>query len=61
MKPDARSTAAELQGVWPFGLVEAVWSIVAFRRWLDPSNFDARGRQLVALGTLTAPILVNRG
>ncbi len=22
-----------LQGVWPFGLVEAVWSIVALRRW----------------------------
>jgi hypothetical protein len=23
-----------LQGAWPFGLVEAVWSIVALRRWL---------------------------
>ena len=23
-----------LQGAWPFGLVEAVWSIVAVRRWL---------------------------
>jgi hypothetical protein len=23
-----------LQGAWPFGLVEAVWSMVAFRRWL---------------------------
>jgi len=22
-----------LQGAWPFGLVEAVWSIIAFRRW----------------------------
>ena len=22
-----------LQGAWPFGLVEAVWSVVAFRRW----------------------------
>jgi hypothetical protein len=22
-----------LQGAWPFGLVEAVWSIVAFKRW----------------------------
>ena len=22
-----------LQGAWPFGLVEAVWSLVAFRRW----------------------------
>jgi hypothetical protein len=22
-----------LQGAWPFGLVEAVWSLVALRRW----------------------------
>jgi hypothetical protein len=22
-----------LQGAWPFGLVEAVWSFVAVRRW----------------------------
>jgi hypothetical protein len=22
-----------LQGAWPFGLVEGVWSIVAFRKW----------------------------
>lgn len=22
-----------VQGAWPFGLVEAAWSIVAFRRW----------------------------
>jgi hypothetical protein len=24
-----------LQGAWPFGLVEAVWSAVAVRRWWD--------------------------
>ncbi|QGM98685.1 hypothetical protein [Methylocystis parvus] len=24
-----------LQGAWPFGLVEGVWSVVALRRWLD--------------------------
>lgn len=23
-----------LQGAWPFGLVEAVWSAVALRRWM---------------------------
>ena len=23
-----------LQGAWPFGLVEAVWTLVAARRWL---------------------------
>jgi hypothetical protein len=22
-----------LQGAWPFGLIEAVWSVVAIRRW----------------------------
>jgi hypothetical protein len=22
-----------LQGAWPFGLVEAVWALVAMRRW----------------------------
>jgi hypothetical protein len=22
-----------LQGAWPFGLVEAIWAIVAARRW----------------------------
>jgi hypothetical protein len=22
-----------LQGAWPFGVVEAVWSVVAWRRW----------------------------
>jgi hypothetical protein len=22
-----------LQGAWPFGVVEAVWSVVAVRRW----------------------------
>lgn len=23
-----------LQGAWPFGLVEAIWAIVAVRRWI---------------------------
>ncbi|MGY3690496.1 hypothetical protein ACVIGA_000576 [Bradyrhizobium sp. USDA 3240] len=23
-----------LQGAWPFGLVEAIWAVVAARRWL---------------------------
>jgi hypothetical protein len=22
-----------MQGAWPFGLVEAIWSVVALRRW----------------------------
>lgn len=24
-----------LQGAWPFGVVEAVWSIVALKRWMS--------------------------
>jgi len=27
-----------LQGAWPFGLVEAVWSLVAVRRWWTGGN-----------------------
>jgi len=28
------STYGFLQGAWPFGGVEAIWSVVAFARWL---------------------------
>ncbi len=24
-----------LQGAWPFGVVEAIWSVVALRRWFN--------------------------
>ncbi|MFO1071645.1 MAG: hypothetical protein U1E17_02865 [Geminicoccaceae bacterium] len=27
------STYGFLQGAWPFGLVEAVWAVIAARRW----------------------------
>jgi hypothetical protein len=27
------STYGFLQGAWPFGLVEAVWSVVALAKW----------------------------
>lgn len=29
----AGSAYGFLQGAWPFGLVEAVWTLVALRRW----------------------------
>ena len=29
------STYGFLQGAWPFGIVEAVWAVVAARRWLE--------------------------
>ena len=31
-----------LQGAWPFGIVEAVWSAVAVRRWLAKRREIAR-------------------
>jgi hypothetical protein len=27
-----------LQGAWPFGVVEIIWSVIAFRRWLAASR-----------------------
>ncbi len=27
-----------LQGAWPFGLVEAIWSMVALGRWWDQAR-----------------------
>jgi hypothetical protein len=32
-----------LQGAWPFGLVEAVWSIIALRRWWAQRNARVDG------------------
>jgi hypothetical protein len=28
-----------LQGAWPFGLVEAIWGLVALRRWNQTRTF----------------------
>jgi RimJ/RimL family protein N-acetyltransferase len=33
----------------------------AFLRWLDPTNFDANGRQRTRLSDLTAPVVRQRG
>lgn len=27
-----------LQGAWPFGVVEAIWALVALRRWVRARN-----------------------
>jgi hypothetical protein len=32
------STYGFLQGAWPFGIVEAIWSMVAVRRWWREKN-----------------------
>jgi hypothetical protein len=34
-----------LQGAWPFGLVEAVWSAVAVRRWWTVENGHSSASQ----------------
>ena len=31
-----------LQGAWPFGVVEAIWSLVALQRWLSLGRPPAR-------------------
>jgi hypothetical protein len=31
-----------LQGAWPFGLVEAIWSVVAIRRWIRAARKPPR-------------------
>jgi RimJ/RimL family protein N-acetyltransferase len=51
-----RDTAwyAAIDAEWP--ALEAAW-----RRWLDPGNFDAEGRQRLSLSALTRPILVAEG
>ena len=33
-----------LQGAWPFGLVEAIWSMVALQRWARAARAVNRGR-----------------
>jgi hypothetical protein len=45
-----------LQGAWPFGVVEAVWSIVAVRRWwFDPRSASRRSRTAHPSTSETAP------
>lgn len=46
-----------------YAVIDRDWPPVqaAFRRWLDPANFDAAGRQVASLSSLTAPLLDRRG
>ncbi|WP_210527009.1 GNAT family N-acetyltransferase [Rubellimicrobium arenae] len=45
-----------------FAAIDKEWPALkaAFGAWLDPANFDAEGRQRVALSSLTAPLLAAR-
>ncbi len=44
-------------------MIDSEWTRLdaAYRRLLDPANFDAQGNQRVRLSDLTAPILKQRG
>lgn len=46
-----------------YAAIDAEWPQLedAFRCWLDPANFDATGRQIVRLSTLTEPLLYRKG
>ena len=33
-----------LQGAWPFGMVEAVWSVIALQRWITTKRAAVVGR-----------------
>ncbi len=40
-----------LQGAWPFGLVEAVWTIIALRRWRQRIS----SREIIPLVAMESP------
>ena len=46
-----------------YAAIDQEWPTLkdAFLRWLNPSNFNARGKQRIRLADLTAPILKQRG
>lgn len=46
-----------------YAAIDQEWPRLAavFEQWLDPSNFDAEGRQHLALADLTSPILAAPG
>jgi RimJ/RimL family protein N-acetyltransferase len=46
-----------------YAVTDAEWPALqaAFETWLAPGNFDAQGRQRIALSALTAPLLKARG
>ncbi|RRR66136.1 MAG: N-acetyltransferase [Candidatus Viridilinea halotolerans] len=46
-----------------YAAIDAEWPQLhaAFRRWLDPANFDATGNQIIRLATLTEPLLYRKG
>ena len=35
-----------LQGAWPFGMVEAIWALIALRRWWLRRQVEARADEI---------------
>ena len=46
-----------------YSVIDAEWVALkeAYQKWLAPANFDAQGRQRMALSALTGPLLKQRG
>lgn len=46
-----------------FSIIDSEWPAIdaAFTQWLAPENYDAAGKQRVALSSLTGPLLKARG
>ena len=49
------STYGFLQGAWPFGLIEAIWGLIALRRWL-PGQHSAS----IHTPTIPTPLRIKR-
>jgi RimJ/RimL family protein N-acetyltransferase len=45
-----------------FAMIDVDWPSIekSFKKYLDPSNFEENGRQLISLSSLTAPFVHNR-
>lgn len=39
------STYGFLQGAWPFGVVEAIWALVALQRWRTATRLENMSRR----------------
>jgi hypothetical protein len=44
------STYGFLQGAWPFGMVEALWSVIAVKRWWSASRMHGSAAAREAAG-----------
>jgi hypothetical protein len=42
------STYGFLQGAWPFGLAEGIWTLIAIRRWWLMKRVEAGSKEIAA-------------